>query len=223
MAASPLRPRSDSTGVWTGTEMLVLGGRHYTCATACGGPPGPEAYERTVAAYDPAKDNWRKLAPTPFAPTDIAAVVIGRKVFVLTGTIYSKARLYLYDLDADAWRALATQPKDSGPDQARGIVAAGDRLFAWYPYPRDRHPADLLYDPARNKWTAAPKNPLGRSLNREVLGLPDGRVISVGTDAAGTGDPKTAYNLGPRFYNAAALDPETGAWKRLPKPRSVDR
>lgn len=218
MSASPLKPRWDAAGVWTGNEMLVLGGRGYACdPLGCGPAPGLDSYAREVAAYDPARDSWRTLAPTPFPPTDISAVVLDRKVYVLTGVSYSNPRIYTYDLDTDVWHRLAPPWKDAGRERVPGIVAAGSKLYVWYSYTRDGDAKDLFYDPAADKWTAAPRNPLGKSLNHEILGLPDGRLVSFGADPTKIEGAKAPYDLGPRFYDAAVLQPGADTWERLPK------
>ena len=76
------------------------------------------------------------------------------------------------------------------------------------------HPVDFLYDPATDRWTKTPKNPIGAALARTVVGLPDGRVLSVGGPLGR--DEKPHYD-GPRFYEAAAFDPVAGTWERLPR------
>lgn len=196
--------------------MLVLGGRERLDrpSGSSGPPPDDREFARSVAAYDPAADRWRRLAPTPFAPTDVSAAVVGRTVYVLTGLYHGKARLYGYDLDADAWRALARPPRGGDPNRVSAIVAAGTKVLAWFPYVQDGTPVDLLYDPATDGWTRAPRNPIGGTVERTVVGLADGRVISVGVPRAR--DRKPHYD-GPRFFEATAFDPVAGTWELPPK------
>ena len=215
MAASPLRPRYGAKGVWTGTEMIVLGGREGTPmgGVHSGPPPRDLDFAQSVAAYDPAKDKWRWLAPTPFAPTDVSAAVVGGTVYVLTGLYHGKARLYAYDLAADAWRARARPPRGGYPNLVNTIVAAGTKVFA-ESSSLQGHPVDFLYDPATDRWTKTPKNPIGAALARTVVGLPDGRVLSVGGPL---GRAQKPHYDGPRFYEAAAFDTVAGTWERLPR------
>ena len=206
MARSPLAPRYRATGVWTGDEMLVLGGLTSTGRFAS---LNADSYARDVAAYDPSRDTWRTLAPAPFAPMDLSTVVLARTIYVLDQTIQGERYLWAYNLDADTWRRLAGPPAEGVDQGVNGIVAAGSKLYAWH-FDR-KAPADLLYDPAKDKWSRAPVSPLGGSLYGSVLGLPDGRVVSVGLNLS------TPLSGGRRFYDAAVFDPKTRAWKRTPK------
>ena len=51
LAPSPLSPREHALAVWTGSEVLIVGGADGT---------------RDAAAYDPATDTWRELPGLPF-------------------------------------------------------------------------------------------------------------------------------------------------------------
>ena len=189
--------------------MIVLGGREYPgIPNAKGGLiRGSNSYPREVAAYDPVRDSWRTLARAPFEPAGVSAAVLGRTVYVLT-----PHELYAYDLDADAWRSRAGPPmEETRPtDRVFDIVAAGSTLFGWHPYPVAGRPADLVYDPAADSWDPVAPNPSGTTLNRTVVGLPDGRVVSVGVHQDDTG---------PRFYEAAVFDPAAGSWAEMPTSR----
>jgi N-acetylneuraminic acid mutarotase len=75
LAASPLSPRIGHSAVWTGSELLIWGGR-----TTGGSPKGDGA------AYDPAGDRWRRLPPAPLAGRfGHAAVWTGTELLVWGG------------------------------------------------------------------------------------------------------------------------------------------
>lgn len=75
---SPLGPRSEVVGVWTGEEVLFVGGTTYACSPAadCGGPIGP--YFADGAALDPDTGEWRTIAQAPIA-----------FAFAVTAVVYS--------------------------------------------------------------------------------------------------------------------------------------
>src|SRR5690606_31588462 len=65
LAPGPLSGREAAASVWTGTELLIWGGG-----------AGGDADGRTFAdgaAYDPATDTWRTLAPSPLPARSRAA------------------------------------------------------------------------------------------------------------------------------------------------------
>jgi hypothetical protein len=68
IASSPLSPRSRSTSVWMGTEMLVVGGGHWVGEHDLGTGIRDREEFIDAAAYDPAADSWRRLPPPPSAP-----------------------------------------------------------------------------------------------------------------------------------------------------------
>ncbi|HEX7165340.1 MAG TPA: hypothetical protein VF230_00015 [Acidimicrobiales bacterium] len=76
MASAPIEARAHPARVWTGNELVVIGGQ------AADG-----SWVRDGAAYDPESDTWRQL---PDAPTDVRpgspAVWTGREVIVFPGT-----------------------------------------------------------------------------------------------------------------------------------------
>ena len=67
MAASPLGPRWEATGVWTGEEMLVLGGRAYAPGPGASGPPaliawGGRTLQSGSQTYSTIQRGWVWLA-----------------------------------------------------------------------------------------------------------------------------------------------------------------
>src|SRR4051812_5461424 len=82
--AGPLSVRNDSVAVWTGTEMIVIGGINVE----------NEQLLTDGAAYNPTTDTWRSIASLPNAVRPLSAVWTGNDVivwssatFVLSGTL----------------------------------------------------------------------------------------------------------------------------------------
>lgn len=75
MAPAPIPARSLAASVWTGTEVVVVGGQ-----------AGDGRFLRDAAAYNPTTNTWRTL---PDAPVDVlpgaTAVWTGREVVIVTG------------------------------------------------------------------------------------------------------------------------------------------
>ena len=106
IATSPLTARGRHLMVWTGSEVLVVGGSSDPeCLNAggngCFDPDSAAPGVREGAAYDPATDSWRRIAnaPVPLGVYDASAWVDGVALFA---TQFSQ-RLLTYDPDSDRW------------------------------------------------------------------------------------------------------------------------
>lgn len=115
-------PRSEHTAVWTGSRMLIWGGRSYTTtSTAAGG------------SYDPALDLWTPISTSgqPATPYSHTAVWTGDRMIVwggrVTGPVNRGGR---YDPVADTWvsTSLTGAPATSGAPIA---VWTGQEMFVW--------------------------------------------------------------------------------------------
>lgn len=97
MAPSPAEPTSDHLAVWTGEEVLFLGGWQNP---------------RQLVGYDPVQDTWTTRADAPFeVTTNInpfynAAVWTGERMLVWSGADGMAA----YDPTEDRWEALTGPP-----------------------------------------------------------------------------------------------------------------
>jgi N-acetylneuraminic acid mutarotase len=92
------------------------------------------------AAYDPATDTWRVLAPAPISPREEAiAVWTGREMVVTGGTHVSSSRgaVASYDPIADRWRMVADPPIDGR--HWHSAVWTGEEVIVWGGYD-DREP-----------------------------------------------------------------------------------
>jgi hypothetical protein len=118
---APLAGNQSPVGVWTGKRYLVFAGAG-------------------AAAYDPARNGWRRIASPPVRVA--AAVAGGARVFVTTAS----RRVLAYDPARDRWHGLPLLPVGRV-----GTVAVWDgvRLLVWS---GPRGGASLI--PGAKKWNA---------------------------------------------------------------------
>lgn len=144
-------------GVWTGREMVVVGS------------VGARQPQPVAAAYNPVTRTWRSL-PRPSRLVNSASMTwTGREVLVVGGGDYTRVGNYMYadgiayNPATNRWRRLPAM------EFARSFHAAvwtGSRLLVWGGvtpgatggYATASH--GVVYDPARNSWSALPKSPL---------------------------------------------------------------
>jgi hypothetical protein len=179
LSRSPLAPDQHPTGAWTGRELvLVVDG-----INPVDGKPYPASLAR-AAAYDPATDTWRRLAPPPTSVRG-TAVWDGRELLVAGNGRTALA----YDPANDRWRRLAPLPSARFGET---MVWTGKRLLLWgaqgastsAPVP------GFAYDPTDDRWSTLPTMP-----------FPEG----YSTAAAWTGH---ALLVWPGLGAGAALTPE---------------
>ncbi len=110
MATSPLSPREAAVSVWTGTEVIIWGGRVGNMALLDG------------AAYNPATDTWRTITPNSWGHPGAHAVWTGTEMVVL-----AKNGGAAYDPATDTWRDLPRL--DDGSGSFLAPVWTGDQLL----------------------------------------------------------------------------------------------
>ena len=164
-------------------------------------------------AYDPATDRWEELSPLPEAVHHLAAAATDKRVYVTggyTNLLFSEItkRAWAYDPGARRWTGIADLP---GPRAAHGMAAIEGRLYVV----GGVGPASeeiWVYDPATDRWEAAPA-PLPTQREHLAVAVLDDKIYAVGGRWGDAG-------------NLAALeiyDPAAGTWMRgpdLPTPRS---
>ena len=99
LPASPLSPREAALGLWTGREVLLIGGSDA--------PPCPASAscveDRTPlvdgAAFDPATNRWRTIADSPVPLVGGRGVVVGPAAYVLP--VAAEGHLLQYRVDDD--------------------------------------------------------------------------------------------------------------------------
>jgi len=193
--------------VWTGKEMLVVGG---TTLEPCGdtgtvdcAEPGRGDVVADGAAYDPSTDTWRTIAPAPVAFYGGNATWTGAMMVVLVPGVSGTqpSATLVYDPTSDAWRQL-----DPPPDPYLiGGAWDGRRLTYWQSEEgRDR--GDWSLAPAHGTWTRIPDDPFPTTFDRFYVWTGD-RYVWLGLLEQG----------GPsRVYQVATYDPRSKDWDVLP-------
>jgi N-acetylneuraminic acid mutarotase len=147
-----------TTGVWTGSEVIVVGGE------AAG--RRSERFYADVAAYDPRTNQWRRLAPMPVGLSG-TAVWDGTDVLVVNAQTRDPSNPYrthqvlrglAYDPITDSWRWLSAI--EYSRDGA-ATVWTGHELVVWGGTVGDTIPPHgETYDPSTDEWSAMPRSPL---------------------------------------------------------------
>ena len=186
--------RTDHAAVWTGTEMIICGGRYGV------------QVESASYRYDPATDAWSGISSTGSACNrdGHAAVWTGSEMIVWGGNASGGGR---YDPAANTWSTMS----NVGAPAIRLAFAAvwtGTELVVWGGY----HPSTFVryadgarYDPATDTWTPLP-----------ALGAPSARYAP---GAVWTGSKVLVWGGMGASLPAAdgmAFDPVAGTWSPLP-------
>jgi hypothetical protein len=150
-ATPPIPATQDATVVWTGEEFLVWGGG-----------TGDKAHgdvRDDGAAYDPATDTWRMLAPSPLEARERhTAVWTGAEMVVWGGThhhhgvggLLDGAR---YDPETDTWRPMADAPPGTDRSTGQAVMLGGDVVIGGGYGPSGREETLVLrYDLDADRW-----------------------------------------------------------------------
>jgi N-acetylneuraminic acid mutarotase len=199
LAPSPLAGSQRPIGAWTGRELIIL-----VSPLDPDGKPWPARLAR-AAAYNPATDAWRPIAPLPARRDGASAVWDGRELLVVGGIGVRGGALpppaavgFAYDPATNRWRRLP--PMESGRIGA-AAVWTGARLLVWGGQTGRAGAASynvpghgLVYDPVANRWSELPPAPL---LGRQ------------GPTAVWTGNELIVWGGGgePAFTDGAAFRP----------------
>jgi hypothetical protein len=184
VARAPIPELSFQVSAWTGTELLVWG--------------RPDAWRQSRpasvgAAYDPATDRWRKLAPGPLtAEGQVAGVWTGSALVVLDGIIDSEPadiahRVAAFDPGTDTWRRLPDLVA-SAP-WSIGLAWTGQDLYA---LANPNRGTSVLFRLDGDAWT-----PIATPLDGLMTGH---QLVWTGTELY-TGD------------GMAAFDPDRETWR----------
>ncbi len=181
----------DGTSVWTGTRLIVFGRR-------------PLTHSADVAeAYDPARDAWSRLSPPagPRYSPGYRAVWTGKEMLAFGG-FHSVA----FNPTTGRWRELRRPLRDGI------IVWTGVEAVGWGGgCCGDAFSDGAAYNPATGRYRKLARSPLALSSQRP-MGAWTGRELIVfvsGFDPDGRPYPA-------RLARAAAYNPATNTWRRLP-------
>lgn len=207
-------PRADPLSVWTGTELLVIGGYAWADpsvdATSGLGSPLEDGF-----AYNPATDSWRTIA------TEAAHHLHARLPWTWTGTellvwpetqgteesVDSNPRAY--DPTTDTWRVLPTAP--IAPRQQAASVWTGSEWLIWGGTDLGQEFGDgAAYDPVTNTWRPLAGSPLSA---RRIRGVWTGEQMIVAGGSSG-GEPVTG-NGELAHSDGAAYDPASDTWRSI--------
>jgi hypothetical protein len=224
LPAAPLTARVYATALWTGSQVLVLGGQ----------PPVLSDQQRADldgATWDPRTNRWHLLPPMPtvagHSPVDrLTAVAAGGSVYVWmpwqhtvqSGNEWSATTgidVWRYNTAADSWATVHSEgdvPAGVGDPLWTGeevIMPASPRICAGS-CPPDHGFTGHRLDPQTQIWQALALGPLD---NLHPQSLWTGAALldfNTGTYTAGSPD-------GTNYPGEAAVwDPDNNSWTRLP-------
>jgi hypothetical protein len=215
VADVPLSPRQGAHGLWTGREVLLIGGSDADiCPPAADCRGGDSTPLTDGTAFDPATGAWRPIAPPPAPLDNPSSVMLGQTAYFLQSAhAWSPIqKLFAYDVAADTWRTYSVPlPTDTAP--AYDLVAAGDRLVALHGSDEstDRTPGpDLIFDPAPGEWRELPEDPLGPAFDRNAAWFKGELIVFEHKLVPSPGAVE------PSLVRSAALNLATEAWRVLP-------
>ena len=181
----PIERRQHAASVWTGTEWIVWGGRSGASLT------GTLHELADGAAYDPAIDRWRVIAPSPLEARRVPGVWTGREMLVTAGAsggdpvtfdgMFAWGDGAAYDPATDRWRSLHDGPAHPGFDPV--WTGTASLLFA--------KNGAWVYEPRTDRWTDGGPDPYD-------IGA-DGGAVWTGTTALLFGVSNEAFtgDVGP--------------------------
>ncbi len=189
---------AQTVSVWTGKEMVIFG-RAY---------PKPPLGIDVAAAYVPASDTWRRLAPLKGPAGNFQgeyhAVWTGKEMLVLGAASDFQA----YDPVRNRWRHPAAPP--TGVDGAGLVVWTGKEMIDWGGgCCGDALATGWAFNPVTNRWRKLPSSPLAPS--QSPIGVWTGHdliALVSGLDPDGKPYPS-------RFARIAAYNPVSNVWRRL--------
>lgn len=203
MHPAALEPRVAPHAAWSGRELLVWGGAR--CTGRC--DPDQAQPLGDGAAYDPAGDDWRPIAPSPLSPRfDAAGPRRPWPGFLFlwggddgAGVLADGA---IYDPEDDAWRPVAPSPLAAR--SAASAVWSGREVIVWGGTVGDDPRGDgAAYDPATDTWRTIAAGPLEPRLGAATAWTGQEMVVWGGQ----AGDEVLA--------DGAAYDPAADRWRPI--------
>jgi N-acetylneuraminic acid mutarotase len=191
----PPSARYQHTALWTGSLMLIWGGRGFD--------PWPV---NTGSKYDPATDTWTRMSTigAPSQRWNHVAVWTGSRMIVWGGVDFSTNHLMtggIYDPVSDTW-SITNSDIDIVWNYVNNVaVWAGGRMVVWNP----GTDAGGRYNPASDSWEGV--SPSVTLANRTGVS-----IISTGNSMIAWGGRMSG---GPSYNTGARYDPATDTWTPL--------
>ena len=210
LPAAPLAARARTVAVWTGREVLLVGGDTFMCPPTadCAAPEDPPLADG--AAFDPSTGAWRTIASSPVAFSWASTAVVGDDVYFLvpSGTGAGVQAAFLrYSTAKNSWAKLPLPKRGQAWYQ---LVAADETIVAFSGSDERGEEPDLVFDPAANAWQELAADPLSPAF---------GRAMTWSGAHLYLFDHELVPNPGserPSLTRAARLDLDSGKWERLP-------
>jgi hypothetical protein len=136
------------TAVWTGSRIIVWGGR----------VTNSNVVTNTGVSYNPITDSWSAISTTgaPSARYDHEAVWVGDKMLVWGGTNGSGAvdNGALYDPSTDTWTSISLAGRPNGHFETQ-FIWTGEKAFIWGGSTwGGMGTGGRLYDPITDSWSS---------------------------------------------------------------------
>jgi N-acetylneuraminic acid mutarotase len=207
IASFPEEREQAGAVVWTGEELLSVGGDH-------------NAPDDTAWSYQPESERWRQLPDPPIEPVEeLRGVWAGDEAIFFGG--YAGAQpspAVAYDPKTDTWRSLEPAPGDW--IQFHQLVWTGNEMIVYSghtgPGHRDRL---LLYHPATDSWSESSPMPMLPAERLAGAWTGDRLIIWGGYATYGEHDEDGDAVFG----HGAMYDPITDTWELLPEAPISDR
>jgi N-acetylneuraminic acid mutarotase len=191
------------TAVAYGGDLYVHGG--YAANLGLTQPTG------ALQRYDPSRNRWSRLRPSPTPRAAHAVAVIGHRLYAAGGANESGSlrSLEIYDFESRRWTRGPGFPPPAR-NHTTG-VASGGRFYVLAGRDTRNFTAAARYDPARRKWERLPPLHTARGGIASAR-LSDGRIVVFGGERLEPG--------GTTIAEVELFDPRTRRWSSLPDMRT---
>jgi hypothetical protein len=211
----PLGPREGALAVWTGHEVLVVGGSDARpCPPNAQCPATRRPPLRDGAAFNPRTLRWRRIADAPVGFDFAEPTMVGGAAFFATpgndSRPASPAAVLSYSVTRDRWRRLPTPPR---PQRNYTLVAAGHRLVAYDRGGGRQDAPGYLLTRDRRSWRPLPRAPL-LSTSAQSMAWSGRELVLFRSAYVGR------RAVRPPLARAAALR-LGGEWRKLPDSQTV--
>ena len=223
LPGAPLSPRTGATAIWTGREVIFLGGRSANGRTLLDG-----------ATYDPADRSWARLPPFPAlrrgSPVGTTVVWTGKQLLVwATNQVFSYPAPNTVGISGaqhgatwepgwSSWRPMAPPPAGVATFGATALwtgttvlLLNGTNCLPAMSCPALDLPSERTFDPSTGSWGKAPSNLVAGAAGPIVW--TGNAVVALNGGAEAGGPAGTTLSPG----DGVVYDPRAGVWRNLPR------